>query len=321
MQMISAQELAGIFNFPDLVKALRGGFERGAVLPLRHHHSIALVGEPDATLLLMPAWHAQDARPGGGFLGVKMVMVYPGNAARGKPSVNGVYVLMEASGGEPLAIIDGRALTLWRTAAASALAASFLAQSDARRLVMVGAGALAPYLIRAHASVRPIAEVHVWNRSLPRAERLAADLSAEAFSVAAVGDLQKAVRAADVVSCATLATDPLVKGAWLKPGTHLDLVGGFTREMREADDEAVRRARVYIDTRDALKEAGDLIQPLAAGVKRETDIVGDLFDLCRGAVSGRRSTQEITLFKSVGTALEDLTAAAFAYRLLRPSMS
>lgn len=320
MRIVSATDLAGVLDFPDLVAALRAAFREGGVVPTRHHHKIPLQDEPAATLLLMPAWHdrASAARVEPGYLGLKVVSVYPGNAARGKPSVSGTYLLMDGGSGEPLAVIDGQALTLWRTAAASALAASYLARADAARLVMVGAGALAPYLIAAHASVRPIAEVLVWNRDMARAERLAAELSGRAYSVRPAADLQSAVRAADVVSCATLSTEPLVQGAWLQRGAHLDLVGGFTPEMREADDEAVRRARLYVDTRaGALQEAGDLILPFQAGVKRESDVVGDLFDLCRGAVAGRQSDDEIILFKSVGTALEDLAAATLAHRALK----
>jgi ornithine cyclodeaminase len=176
---------------------------------------------------------------------------------------------------------------------------------------MVGTGALAPQLVRAHAAARPIAEVAIWGRAPDKAERLATALAAALPGVAvrAVHDLESAARAADIVSCATLATEPLIRGAWLGPGQHLDLVGAFRPDMREADDEAVRRARVFVDTRaGALTEAGDVVQPLAAGVIAERDIQGDLFDLARGA-PGRQGADEITLFKSVGTALEDLAAA------------
>ena len=319
MRIVSAEDLAGLFDFASLIEALRDAFRRGAVIPPRQHHSIALPGQqPAGTLLLMPAWNEQtDEGTEAGFVGVKVVSVYPGNAAHGKPSISGTYLLMAGDTGEGLAVIDGSALTLWRTAAASALAASYLARDDSSRLVMVGAGALSPYLIAAHASVRPIAEVLVWNRNLARAEAVAAGLAGRPYSVRATPDLEQAVRAADIVSCATLSTEPLVHGAWLRAGAHLDLVGAFSPTMRESDDEAVRRSRIYVDTRDgALKEAGDLIQALRAGVRRETDIVGDLFDLCRGAVAGRVSKGEITLFKSVGTALEDLAAATLALRRL-----
>jgi ornithine cyclodeaminase/alanine dehydrogenase-like protein (mu-crystallin family) len=312
MQVVSADDLAGTFTFPRLIEALRQAFQSPIAVPARHHHAIDRPGEPAATLLLMPAWtEGDDARS---YLGVKIVTVYPGNAARSLPSIFGTYLLLDGATGAPLAAIDGQTLTLWRTAAASALAASYLARNDATRLVMVGAGALAPYLIRAHASVRPIADVHIWNRHADRAEQVATTFTGTSYTVRATTDLEASVRNADVVSCATLSSEPLVRGAWLKPGAHLDLVGGFTPKMRESDDDAIRKSRVYVDTRaGALKEAGDVVQPLASGIVSESDIPGDLFDLCRARVRGRQSADEITLFKSVGTALEDLAAARLAY--------
>lgn len=316
MRFLSAGDLDRIFTFPKLIEALREAFRGDIVTPVRHHHTIERGAGPDATLLLMPAWTgAADGADGehNGHIGVKIVSVYPGNAARGLPSVMASYVLMDGASGAPLALIEGGAMTLWRTAAASALAASYLAREDAARLVMVGAGALAPYLIAAHASVRPIKSVAIWNHRHERAEKLAKNLAGRPFAVEAAAELEPAVRQADIVSCATLSSEPLVKGAWLQPGMHLDLVGAFTPAMRESDDVAVRRARVHVDTRaGAEKEAGDIVQPLRSGVITEADICGDLFDLCRGAVAGRQSNDEITLFKSVGTALEDLAAASLA---------
>jgi len=322
MRFLSAADLARLFTYPDLVEALREAFRTGAVAPVRHHHTVELPGEPAATLLLMPAWDDPARTPPAAarFLGVKVVSVYPGNSARGKPSVTGTYLLTDGRSGEPLAAMDGLALTLWRTASASALAASYLARPDASRLVMVGAGALAPHLIDAHASQRPIAEVRIWNHRPERAEQLAARLADRPFRVTATADLESAVRSADIICCATLATEPILRGAWLKPGAHVDLVGAFTPAMRESDDEAVRRAAVYVDTRaGALAEAGDIVQPLHAGVIGEAAIRADLHALCRGEAAGRRSAEEITLFKSVGTALEDLAAARLAYRRLAPS--
>ena len=314
MRIVSAAELATLFTFPDLVEALRDAFRRGAEVPVRHHHTIALTDAPAATLLLMPAW---DHEPGeeAGHIGVKVVTVHPGNASRGRPSVSGTYLLMAARTGEILALIDGQALTLWRTAAASALAASYLARPDASRMVMVGAGALAPSLIEAHASVSPLRDILVWNRNPAKAEAVAAALSGKSYQVSATTHLDEAVRSADVISCATLSSEPLIRGAWLKPGAHLDLVGAYTPAMRESDDEAVRRARLFVDTREgALKEAGDIVQPLRAGLIRESDVAADLCILCRGEAEGRQSAEEITLFKSVGTALEDLAAASHAFR-------
>ncbi|MDQ4060148.1 MAG: ornithine cyclodeaminase family protein [Pseudomonadota bacterium] len=313
MRVVSAEEIARALTFPDLIAALDGAFRAEIATPLRHHHAIPRPGEPEAMLLLMPAWETGSNAA----MGVKVVTVFPGNAERGKATVTGVYLLLDGATGEPLATLDGRVLTLWRTAAASALAARRLARRDAQRLVMVGAGALAPYLIRAHASVRPVSEVLVWNRTAASAEALVRDLDLPGVTVRAAGSLEEAVAGADIVSCATLSREPLVHGVWLKPGAHLDLVGGFTPTMREADDEAVRRARLFCDTRaGALREAGDLADPLARGLIAESDIAADLFDLARGRSPGRERDDEITLFKSVGTAIEDLAAAALVFRRL-----
>jgi ornithine cyclodeaminase/alanine dehydrogenase-like protein (mu-crystallin family) len=310
MRVVSAAEIDRALAYPDLIQTLREAFRAATVAPSRHHHGIPREGT-EATLLLMPAW---DESPNG-YIGVKIASVFPDNAARGKPSVHATYLLLAGGSGEPLAVLDGARLTLWRTAAASALAAGYLARADARRLTMIGAGALAPHLIAAHAAARPLAEVTIWNRTAETAIKLAARLDRPGLKVSASDDLAAAVATADIVSAATLSIEPLIRGAWLKPGTHIDLVGGFTPRMREADDEAIRRSRVYVDTRaGATGEAGDIVQPLASGVLAETDIRGDLFGLARGEVAGRRSDDEITLFKSVGTALEDLAAAALVWR-------
>jgi len=225
---------------------------------------------------------------------------------------------MSGATGAPLALIDARALTAWRTAAASALAASYLAREDAAHLVMIGAGSLAPHLIRAHAAVRPIKRVTLWNRTHGRAVSLAFGLAVTGIEATIADDLAAAVADADIVSCATLAIEPVLRGAWLKPGAHVDLVGGFTPKMREADDDAVRRADVYVDTRAAApKEAGDIAIPLRRRVIAKKDIRGDLFDLCRGKAKGRTSDKQITLFKSVGSAIEDLAAAMLVWKGLK----
>jgi ornithine cyclodeaminase/alanine dehydrogenase-like protein (mu-crystallin family) len=312
MRFVGAAEIESVLDYPALVEALCEAFRTGVVAPVRHHHAIERAGET-ATLLLMPAWTAGDD----GFIGVKVASVFPLNAARAKPSVMGTYLLLSGDSGAPLAGFDGMALTLWRTAAASALAARFLARADARRMAMIGAGALAPRLIAAHAAVRPITHVTIWNRTPGAAERLAESLDRPGLTVTATRDLAAAVSAADIVSAATMASEPLIRGEWLKPGAHVDLVGAYRPEMREADDEAIRRTRVHVDTLGgALREAGDIVQPVAAGVIGEADIAGDLFGLCRGTVPGRQSDGEITLFKSVGSALEDLAAAILVWRRL-----
>ncbi|WP_128290414.1 ornithine cyclodeaminase family protein [Afifella aestuarii] len=316
MRVIPAADIADVLTFPELIETLRSAFRQGVVTPVRHHHSIQFPDQAEATLLLMPSWNDfdQQGHSERGYVGVKIVTVFPDNASRGKAAVAGVYLLFSGKSGEPLAVIDGSALTVWRTAAASALAASYLARPDAKRLLMVGAGALAPYLIEAHAAVRPIEEVLIWNRRPEKAERLAERLRPRRYRPHFTEDLEGAVRGADIVSCATLSNHPIVKGEWLKPGAHLDLVGGFRPEMRETDDDAIRRARVFVDTREgAMKEAGDIAQPLESGILTADDITADLFELTRGEKAGRRFYDQITLFKSVGTALEDLAAAILVF--------
>ena len=225
----------------------------------------------------------------------------------------GVYLLQSGRTGETLAAIDGTRLTHWRTAAASALAARHLARADAKRLLIVGAGALAPFLARAHASVRGYDEIAVWNHRPEGARKLAASLADMGLPARPAEDLEAAVAEADVVSCATLATEPLIAGRWLKPGQHLDLVGAFNMSMREADDEALRRARIYVDTDAALVEGGDVAVGILGGAIDRSAVIADLPALCRGA-PGRRNAQEITLFKSVGAAIEDLAAAILVWR-------
>ncbi len=304
MRVISAAEVEAALDFGSLVERLRQAFRRDIAVPLRHHHTVETPEGDDATLLLMPAWQV------GRHIGIKLVTVFPGNAARDLPTVMGAYLLLDGKTGSPLAMIDGPMLTAKRTAAASALAAGYLARPDCERLLMVGTGVLAPHLILAHAAVRPICNVLIWGRNPDKAARLAKQLNHTDFRVEAAGDLEAAARGAHIISCATLSSEPLIQGAWLRPGQHLDLVGGFRPDMRETDDTAIRRARVFVDTRaGACTEAGDIVQPLESGVLAPEDIAADLFELTRGARAGRRFYDQITLFKSVGTAIEDLAAA------------
>lgn len=316
MLSISAADVDGALTFSGLVETLRGAFKAGAVQPVRHHHTVERPDGAASTLLLMPAWTDFNAAgtSTGGFVGVKVVTVSPDNNALGKPAVMGLYLLLDGVTGEPRALIDGQRLTQWRTACASALAASYLAHEDASRLLIIGAGALCPFLAKAHSAVRPIRDITIWNRTPQNAEKAAAALRAEGFNAGAASDLDEALGQADIISSATISTEPLVKGALLKPGAHVDLVGGFTPAMREADDDAIRRASVYVDTRaGATKEAGDIVQPLASGVLKAEAIVADLHELTRGEKTGRQDGSEITLFKSVGAALEDLAAAIAVY--------
>lgn len=308
MVVYSAEETRNLLPFDMLIEALREMFRANAVAPLRHHHHIPLVGLPEATLLLMPAWNPT------GLGGVKIVNVNPGNATMGVPALCSSYLLFDVRSGQHLAMLDGGEITSRRTAAASALAASYLARADAHLLLVVGAGRVANNLADAFRVVRPIKEVEVWDVNPRKAEQLAERLTEEGFHARVAQDLQAAVSRADVVSCATLATDPLIAGAWLPQGLHLDLIGSFKPGMREADDDAVRRARVYIDTGGALKESGDLIEPIRSGALAAERIAGDLSGLCGGTAPGRTNKQEITLFKATGSALADLAAATLAHK-------
>jgi ornithine cyclodeaminase/alanine dehydrogenase-like protein (mu-crystallin family) len=302
MKVITAADIAAT-GYREFVGALREGFRANVTTPVRHHHHTA----PETILLLMPAWDAN-------WTGLKTVTVKGDNAAIGLPTVQGQYLLIDNNTGSIVAVLDGTELTRRRTAAASALAADYLARLDATTLVLVGAGALAPHFVRAHASVRPIRKVLICNRTAPKAESLVHELRAEGFE-ADVGSLDEAVPQADIVCGITNSTVPLIKGALLKPGCHVDLAGAFTPAMRETDGDVVARASVYVDTRDgALAEAGDLLYAKAEGKFDFANVKGDLFDLCRSKLRGRQSAAEITLFKSCGTALEDLAAAVMIYK-------
>ena len=301
---ITADTINAKLDYPSLIAALREAFAAGWTVPVRHHHAVPIPGEADQTLLLMPAWEA------GKSVGIKLVTITPGNGARGIPAVQGIYLLLDGATGAPKVLMEGTTLTVRRTAAASALAASYCARKDAAVHLMVGAGALARPLIEAHRAARPITRSLLWARKPDQAEAKAAELRQAGIAVEVARDLEAAARTADIISCATLSSEPLIRGAWLKPGAHLDLVGAYLPNLRESDDESVKRATLFCDTRaGALKEGGDLVQPLQAGIIQESSIAADLADLCKGRHPGRKSDTEITLFKSVGTAIEDLAAA------------
>jgi len=303
IQFIDTAQIQQHISFAGLIDHLRAAHRAPApeVERLLMQHRTA--DGVDQAVLVWPAWQH------GSSLGVKVVTMFPANTA--VPAVQGVYVLFDGMTGSPQAVIDGTELTYWKTAADSALGADMLARPDARNLLMVGAGALAPHLIRAYQAIRPgLERVVVWNRSPDKASRVAGSVRGTPASAAA--DLQTAVRDADIVCCATSSHAPLVLGAWLRPGTHLDLIGGYTPDMREADDTAVRRARVFVDSRwFTVEHAGDLTQPIASGAITSADIQGDLFELCGGQVQGRTDPQEITLFKSGGGAHLDLMTAQY----------
>nr|WP_320135383.1 ornithine cyclodeaminase family protein [uncultured Amphritea sp.] len=315
---LNATDIRKALPWDRLIAALNEIFTKEVCAPVRHHHSINVPNDPQATLLLMPAWLE------GEYLGVKLVNVFPGNNRRGLPGLNSHYMLSSGKTGQPLAQLDANELTALRTAAASAMASSYLSRDDATDLLMVGAGRMARYLISAHMSVRPIRTVSVWNRNEASAIALVDELIAEGIEakLCPLNELEQVAGQADIISCATMSTESLVLGEWLKPGAHLDLVGSFTPTMRETDNIALQRCQVFVDVRaGALSETGDLIIPIREGAITDAAIQAEFTELCRGQHRGRAELEDpqnaITLFKSVGDSREDLAAAILAYQQTR----
>jgi len=297
--------------FATLIQELKHQFSTNKVIvPMRHHHDFPNPGvHSDATLLLMPAWNP------GNTAGVKVVTVNPENNRFDLPAIQGSYIYFDAANGTIKAIFEAKSLTAKRTAAASALAASYLSRADAQSLLMIGTGALATNLIKAHASVRPIKEVFIWGRHFEKAQAICDDLNQESFTIKAIETIEDKISEVAIISCATLSKNPLVLGKHLKPGQHIDLVGAYKKDMREADDETIVKSSIFVDTfQGGLKESGDIVIPLQNGSLKETDIKADLFGLTGGKHQGRIHTEEITVFKSVGHALEDLAAADYYYK-------
>ena len=314
LRIVTADDINRVLTYEALIDALDGAFRSDIKAPEKIAHMIPLPSGSAAKFMMMPSWTTSGER----LIGCKIVSVFPDNVKAGKPAVSGSYLLISGDTGQTLALMDGTALTAWRTACVSALAARYLAREDACNLVMIGAGTLAPHLVRAHCAVRPIKRVTLWNRTRSRAVSTAFALSAAGLQPDIADDLEQAVRDADIVSCATLSPTPLVRGAWLNKGAHVDLVGAYLPTLREADDTAIRRARVYVDSRaTAPKGSGDIAIPLKKKVIAQKDIQGDLFELCRGKAKGRKRKDEITLFKSTGIALEDLAAATLVWNALK----
>ena len=297
-------------KYLDLIKALQEGFSLNAILvPKRHHHDFPNpTMNEDSSLLLMPAWNPSKES------GVKIVTVSPENGKFDLPSINGTYIYLDAVKGTIKAILDAKSLTAKRTAAASALASTYLSRNNSNSLLMIGTGALSINLIKAHASVRPIKKVFIWGRNFQKAQEIALKLKDERFTIQAIRSIKEKVSEVDIISSATLSKIPLIFGKHLKEGQHIDLVGAYKIDMREADDEAISKASVYLDTyQGGLNESGDIVIPLKTGIIKEREIKADLFELCSEDKKGRRSATEITLFKSVGHALEDLVAAKYYY--------
>jgi len=284
------QEAEARMTWAGLMLALEAGHTRP-----RAEIADLFLYRGDDTLLDRGAWI-----DGLGAL-VKVGTIVPGNAGRDKPTVNGIVNLFDDQTGELTALLDFHLVTKWKTAGDSLLAASRLARKDSRKILLVGAGVVARSMVEAYSSVFPGAEFTVWSRT--RA-------TAEAMGLPVADDLEAAVRKADIICTATMATAPLVKGDWLKPGQHLDLIGAYTPAMREVDDIAMARARVFVDARaTTVHHIGEIMSPIAAGVMTEADVIADFYD--DPALFTRRSADEITIAKNGGGAHLDLMTATY----------
>ena len=304
MKVYDRENVASSLQYGILIEALRKAFSSKITAPERVQHTIKNKNGSDATLLLMPAWKI------GEHIGIKIVSVFPENTTNNMNAVHANYFLMNANDGKPVAVMDGTELTLRRTACASALAADYLVNKNVDTLLMIGTGNLAPHMIKAHCVVRNYSRILIWGRNEEKAERLALSLNIKDKEILAKNDLKEALNVADVISCATLTQKPLIMGDWIKPGQHLDLVGAFTPDMAEADSKAIAMSKVVVDTYEgALSESGELINALKEGHIKKEHILSDLRELVLEEKNIRKDSNDITLFKSVGTALEDLAAA------------
>ena len=312
MLVLTRADLERVLSPLAVVEAMAAAFRRYAngtcTVPPR---SATPVGQ-DGVLLTMPAAFSDGAERG---LGVKQVSVYPDNRARGHPTLYATYVLMDGASGAPLALLEGTYLTGIRTAATSALAARLLARPDACRVACFGAGFQARFQLLGLAALRPLERVDVIGRNRERARAFAESMRETlGIPVELVDDPHRAARGAHLIVCATTSPTPVLFGADLSPGTHVDAVGAFRPTDRELDGEAIRRARVVVDTyAGAMEEAGDVLIPLRDGIIERTHVAAELAEVVTGRRPGRTSDEEVTVFKSVGFALEDLAAARLAY--------
>ena len=316
MQYIDAKRVHAVLDYPGLIEGLDRCHSEDTEI-----RDDMLLGQPAASgdtnhLFIRAAWQRGRA------LGAKITTRFPDNPAKpGKlPAIHALYTLFDGNTGIPVACIDGTALTVRKTAADSALGAKYLARTNAEHMLLVGAGALAPHLIMAHHDARPsIQSVMIWNRTPERAVAVAAALSIDGVTITATDDLEAAARNADLICCATATVKPILKGSWLKPGAHVDLIGAFTKTMREADDEVLRRGSLFVDARaTTIGDIGELVIPIAAGVIKESDVLADHYDLCRGRHPGRRhdDDDEITVFKNGGGGHLDLMTARLVMEAL-----
>ncbi|MDI9310595.1 MAG: ornithine cyclodeaminase family protein [Limnohabitans sp.] len=311
-EIISESFIEKNTHFISLIEILKKGFDnQDNQTPMRHHHDFYNPQEQnDSTLLLMPSFNI------GKDLGVKIVTVSPNNSKYDLPTIQGNYIYLDAPTGSIKAIMDAKSLTVKRTACTSALASIYLSRPDADSLLMIGTGALSTNLIKAHTAVRPIKKVYVWGRDYEKASNVCKKFMDTEFECIPVKTIEEKIKEVAIISSATLSPIPLILGKHLQPGQHIDLVGAYKKDTREADNETILKSSVFLDTyQGGLKESGDIVIPLKEGILKEEDIKADLFELCQNKKPGRTTETEITFFKSVGHALEDLAAASYYYQI------
>lgn len=308
MLIIPDDKIVELLKYKNLIEALRKIFQSEYTMPLRHHHFYKTQEGDENTLILMPVWNSQ-------YLGLKQVTVAPANAKGNRPSIFAQYILSDSKTGQPLAFMNATELTAKRTACTSALAASYLCREDAQNLLILGGGKVAQHLAQAHLAVRNFKKVSVWMRNPTKMKAFVGNLKDQGIPAEAVTDLEESARNADLISCATPSKTPIIKGEWIRPGTHLDLMGSYKPDTRETDDEAIHKSAIFVDSRaGALHESGELALPIASGIITEKDVKADIVELIKGIHLGRTSSEEVTLFKSVGLAIEDLAAALLVYK-------
>ncbi len=306
MQHFDSKAIEKALPYPLLVKALAHGLQLAIEAPPRSH----LNPNHDAScVLIMPAWRPHQ------LMGVKLVSVWPGNNVKGESAVSGVYVLISCENGHPVAVLDGTTLTLRRTAAAAALAARKLARQDSTTLAVLGTGALSVPLVQAHLDVMPFQNVLVWGRQASKAQTVVAQLQQQGIAASLATDIEQTLAQADVVAVATTATEPFICTGWVRPGTHVGLIGAFTAQMAEAEPSLMPLAKVFADSRDAvLEKGGEVFQAIQQGIITPSAIQADLAELAAQPENHVwRKAQDITVYKSVGFASLDLIAAELIY--------
>ena len=312
MIFVGEEDVRNALGYKELVEEFRRIYCADDMYANRELFDLKSLGSASGTCMaVMPAYGP------GHDISTKIFTLFPSNRAKGLPTITAVIIVFDSENGELKAVVDGTEVTKRRTSAMCALASSYMSREDSESLLVCGSGALAPQAALAHATIRPIKKIEIWARKSDAAAETASIVRSERpdVTISVSKDLKESCARADIVSCQTSASDPIVFGDWISPGTHLDFVGSHEPQKRECDDEVVRNARIIVDVMEtAMREAGDILIPIANGTIKKSDVLGDLSDLCRSNIRGRLNSEDITVFKSTGSALADMAAAELAVR-------